>query len=118
MARAYYRAAIVEKLKADLERLAFFCQEPDQQAKGATDLATAIKQLTYWPQLRDSAPRLMLALHRTTGECHIDWVTIERAAEDVTNQARHLALAMLAIREQTFDTYSGARARKSTVQAV
>ena len=34
MARAYYRAAIVEKLKADLERLAFFCQEPDQQAKG------------------------------------------------------------------------------------
>ena len=45
-------------------------------------------------------------------------MTIERAAEDVTNQARHLALAMLAIREQTFDTYSGARARKSTVQAV
>jgi hypothetical protein len=49
MARAYYRAAIVKKVKADLERLAFYCQEPDQQAKGATDLATAMKQFTYWP---------------------------------------------------------------------
>ena len=49
MARAHYRAAIVKKVKADLERLAFYCQEPDQQAKGATDPATAMKQFTYWP---------------------------------------------------------------------
>jgi hypothetical protein len=73
--------------------------------------------LAYWPQSRDSEPRLMLALHRTTGECHIDWATIERAAEDVTNQARHLAQAMLAIREQTSATYSKACYKESTVRA-
>jgi len=49
MARAYYRAAIVKKVKAELERLPFYCQEPDLQAKGATDLATAMKQFTFWP---------------------------------------------------------------------
>ena len=71
--------------------------------------------LAYWPQSRDCERRLMLALHRTTGQCHIDWVTIERAAEDVTNQARHLAQAMLAIREQSLVMYSKARDRQSTV---
>lgn len=71
--------------------------------------------LAYWPQSRDCERRLMLALHRTTGQCHIDWVMIERAAEDVTNQARHLAQAMLAIREQSLVMYSKARDRQSTV---
>jgi hypothetical protein len=72
--------------------------------------------LAYWPQSRDCEPRLMLALHRTTGQCYIDWATIERAAEDVTNQARHLARAMLAIREETSATYSGARDRQHRSQ--
>jgi hypothetical protein len=56
--------------------------------------------LASWPRSRDLEPRLMLALHRTTGECYVDWAEIERAAVDVTNQARHLAQALLAIRDQ------------------
>jgi hypothetical protein len=59
----------------------------------------------------------MLALHRTTGECYIDWATIEHAADDVANQARYLAQAMLAIREQTSAAYSGARDRQLRVRA-
>jgi hypothetical protein len=51
MARVYYRAAIVEHVRADLKRLALYCQEPDQKAKGATDLATAMKQFTHWPTI-------------------------------------------------------------------
>jgi hypothetical protein len=51
--RAYYRAAIgkrtQEELTSTLERLALYCQEPDPQAKGATDLAKAMKQFTLWP---------------------------------------------------------------------
>ena len=56
--------------------------------------------LSAWPPSRDRLPRLMLAIHRTTGECHIDWAEIERAAADDTDQARHLARALLAIRDQ------------------
>jgi hypothetical protein len=65
--------------------------------------------LASWPPSPDREPRLMLALHRTTGECHIDWATIERAAEDVTDQGRHLARAMLAIRENVLATFSRPR---------
>jgi hypothetical protein len=53
-----------------------------------------------WPPSRDCVSRLMVALHRTTGECHIDWAEIERTAVDVTDQARHLAQALLAIRDR------------------
>jgi len=73
--------------------------------------------LAYWPQSRARKPRLMLALHRTTGECHIDWATIEHAADDVTNQARYLAQAMLAIREEALDTHSKADYIQSTMRA-
>jgi RNA polymerase sigma-70 factor, ECF subfamily len=33
-----------------LERLALYCQAPDPQAKGSTDLHEAMKQFTWWPQ--------------------------------------------------------------------
>lgn len=56
--------------------------------------------LSAWPPSRDRLPRLMLAIHRMTGECHIDWAEVERAAADLTDQARHLARALLAIRDQ------------------
>lgn len=56
--------------------------------------------LASWPQSRDLETRTMLALHRTTGECFVDWAEIERASVDVTNQARYLAQALLAIRDQ------------------
>jgi hypothetical protein len=56
--------------------------------------------LASWPQSRDLKTRTMLALHRTTGECYVDWTEIERASVDVTNQARYLAQALLAIRDQ------------------
>jgi hypothetical protein len=56
--------------------------------------------LASWPRSRDLDSRLMLALHRSTGEFHIDWGEIEQAAADVTNQARHLAQALLAVRDQ------------------
>ena len=73
-----------------------------QHARDNSDWYT----LASWPPLPDREPRLMLALHRTTGECHIDWATIERAAEDVTDQGRHLARAMLATRENVLATFS------------
>src|SRR5207247_3716471 len=51
--RAYYRAAIGKRTKEELtrtlERLPVYCQEPDPHAKGATDLAKAMKQFTLWP---------------------------------------------------------------------
>ena len=53
-----------------------------QHARDDSDWYT----LASWPPLPDREPRLMLALHRTTGECHIDWATIERAAEDVADK--------------------------------
>ena len=58
--------------------------------------------LAYWPRSRDLETRLMLALHRTSGECYVDWAVIERAAVDDTNQARHLAQALLAIRDHAW----------------
>jgi hypothetical protein len=73
-----------------------------QHARDDSDWYT----LASWPPLPDREPRLMLALHRTTGVCHIDWTTIERAAEDVSDQGRHLARAMLAIRESALATFS------------
>jgi hypothetical protein len=56
--------------------------------------------LASWPRLRDPETRIVLAVHRTTGECYVDWAEIERAAVDATNQTRHLARALLAIRGQ------------------
>jgi hypothetical protein len=56
--------------------------------------------LASWPKSRDLETRLMLALHRATGECHVDWAEIECTAVDVTNQSRYLAQALLAIRDQ------------------
>jgi hypothetical protein len=51
--RAYYRAAIGKRAKEELTRtlagLDKYCREPDPQAKGATDLAKAMKQFTFWP---------------------------------------------------------------------
>lgn len=51
--RAHYRSAVgrrtEEELTSILDRLALYCQKPDPQAKGATDLAKAMKQLTFWP---------------------------------------------------------------------
>jgi hypothetical protein len=38
-----------KELSSILERLALYCQEPNPQAKGATDLVKAIKQFTSWP---------------------------------------------------------------------
>src|SRR5947207_857437 len=38
-----------KELSSILELLALYCQEPDPQAKGATDLVKAIKQFTLWP---------------------------------------------------------------------
>src|SRR6478736_2103702 len=73
-----------------------------QHARDDSDWYT----LASWPPLPDREPRLLLALHRTTDECYIDWATIERAAEDVTDQGRHLARAMLAIRENAQAEFS------------
>ena len=47
--RSDYREAIGKGLSCILERLRVYCQEPDQKAKGATDLTTAMKQFTHWP---------------------------------------------------------------------
>ena len=66
--------------------------------------------LASWPSLHDGGYRLMLALHRTTGECHIYWDEIERAPGDVSDQARHLARALLAIRLQALAQQSAERA--------
>jgi hypothetical protein len=67
--RASYRASIgkptKEELTVTLERLAVCCREPDGHAKGATDLAEAMKQFTFWPTsdllqpLKDSVTRLV-----------------------------------------------------------
>jgi hypothetical protein len=48
---------------------------------------------------------MMLALHRTTGQCYADWAKIEPASVDVTNQARHLAQALLPIRHQSIPPF-------------
>jgi hypothetical protein len=61
--------------------------------------------LTYWPQSRALRTTVDAGAHHTTGQCYTNWETIERAAEDATNQARHFAKAMLAIREQASATY-------------
>ena len=38
-----------EWLTAELERVALYCQPPDPEARGATDLDRAMKQFTWWP---------------------------------------------------------------------
>lgn len=47
--RGVERARTKQELISILEKLAFYCQEPDAQAKGAGDLAKAMKQFTFWP---------------------------------------------------------------------
>jgi hypothetical protein len=53
--RAYCRATTSRQrakalLTGTLERLSVYCQEPDSQAKGATDSVRAMKQFTFWPR--------------------------------------------------------------------
>src|SRR6266446_5469520 len=52
--RMYLRSAFGKRTKEELtralKRLALFCQEPNPQAKGETELAKAMKkQFTFWP---------------------------------------------------------------------
>jgi hypothetical protein len=79
----------------DVDELIVHCEMPRGDGQ-SLDWYT----LASWPRSRDIETRLMLALHRTTGQCCVDWAEIERASVDVTNQARYLAQALLAIRDQ------------------
>ena len=56
-----------QELISILEKLAFYCQEPDAQAKGAGDLAKAMKQFTFWPtkELLQRVDRCVLFLVRS-----------------------------------------------------